>query len=83
MDNIDIKIILLVFEECCGEIPESVREKAEHCECGFVDEGGGRVPWLDLLAEDDFDFWVSVREMGEDGGLDGGEHFRRKRANIV
>ena len=72
-----------MLEERCGEIPESVRGNAEDCECGFVDEGGGRVPWLDLLAEDDFDFWMSLLEMGQDGGLDGGEHFRRKGADIV
>lgn len=41
-----------------------------------MDERRGRVPRLDLLAEEKLDFaGVAGREGGKDGGGEGGKHF--------
>jgi hypothetical protein len=51
----------LVLEERGGKVPEFGRGQALDGEACFVDEGGGWVPGLDLLAEDEL-------EVGSEGG---------------
>jgi hypothetical protein len=62
VDDVDVKEILLDFEQGGAEIPKQLGPGLEDGEGGFVGEGGGRVPGLDLVPEDDF-------EMGRERGV--------------
>lgn len=76
MHNLDIEIFLLVVEQRRAKRPEFVRRKAEYGGAGFVRERAGRVPGLDLLAEDDGDGGgVFGFYEGEDGAVEGAEQF--------
>lgn len=55
MDNIDVKVVILLIKQSFAEIPELIRVRLQHGGSSFVDQGGRRVPWLDLLAEDELD----------------------------
>ena len=69
VDYIGIEVGFLVVEEGGGEFPEFVRGESEDGEAGFMGEGGGGVPGLDLVAEDELEGFggVGFGEGGEDG----------------
>ena len=83
MHDIDVKEILLALEEFCAEIPECARVESEHGDAGFVGEGGGRVPWLDLVAEEEFHVGVFGADGGEDRGVERVEHFGGEGADVI
>lgn len=56
VDDTDVKVVGLLVEEGSGKGPEFGSVGPEDCDGGFVDQGRGRVPGLDLLAEDDLEF---------------------------
>ncbi len=75
MYNIDVEILALLLEQRGAKRPELVGPEPEHGGAGFVDEGAGRVPWLDLLAEDQLEvFGVFGLYEWDDGSVDRVEH---------
>jgi len=53
--DVDIEVLVLLVEECLAELPELVRVGLQDCNTCFVNKRRGRVPRLDLLAEDELD----------------------------
>jgi len=76
MHHVDVEILLLVLEEEVGECPELRWSSPEDSSARLMSKGRGRVPWLDLLAEDDADtrLGVFLLDEGPDGMLDCLEH---------
>lgn len=55
IDDVHIEVLGLLVEECLAELPELVRVRLQDSNTRFVDKRRGRMPWLDLLAEDELD----------------------------
>lgn len=53
--NAGIEKVLLLLKQLLAEVVELLGLDLEHSEARFMDEGRGRVPGLDLLAEDGYD----------------------------
>lgn len=71
--DVDVEVGLLVLEEGGAEVPELGRVELQHGQCGLVDERRGRVPWLNLLAEDDLHLACELRIGPNLGGNRGHE----------
>lgn len=56
VDDIHVEVLGLLVEECLAKLPEFVWVGLQDSNTRFVDECRGRMPWLDLLAEDELDF---------------------------
>ena len=70
MHDIGIEVLCLLGEKSFAEVPERLGLGLKYCYACFVDQSGGRVPWLDLLAEDDLQLiWVLLLENWEDIGI--------------
>lgn len=73
MHNIDIEIFLLRFHQFGAVIPEFIGVQTQDCDGGLVHERAGRVPWLDLLPENElYAVCVGFTAAGE-GGESAGE----------
>lgn len=84
VDHVDVEEVVLQLEQLGGERVEFLGGEFQDCRAGFVGERGGWVPGLDLLAEDDLDAaGVFLFDDGEDGSVEGVEHFSGKWADIV
>lgn len=82
--DIDIEVIPLVREQRGRVIPECRRGELQDREGGFVEEGGGGVPGLDLLAEDEAELGrVFVGDVGGEGWVEGLEDFGGEGAGVV
>ena len=83
--HVRVKVVRLRIEQLFAKVPELVRGKLEDGDAGFVDERGGGVPGLDLLAEDELDVVGVgfVLRVGDDGGVDCFEHFGAEGADVV
>jgi hypothetical protein len=67
-----------------AEFPELRRLELQHGNSGFMNQSRRRVPWLDLLPEQDLDFWrVFLADQRKDWGVDFFEHFCWVRADVV
>jgi hypothetical protein len=83
-DDAHVEVIGLTLEQRRGEIPEPRRRQLEHGQPRLVRQGRGRVPGLDVLAEDQAQFGrVSVRDEGRDGAVHGVEHLGGEGADVV
>ena len=56
MDDADVKVFLLLVEQRRAKGVELLRCELQYTQPCFVRQGRRGVPWLDLLAEDKFDF---------------------------
>ena len=52
----DIEVVGLLVEQRLAELPELLWLGLQDCGAGLVHEGGGRMPGLNLLAENELDF---------------------------
>ena len=78
VDDALIKKVKLVLEERGREVPELGRGDALNRERRFVGQGGGRVPGLDLLADDNLEGGGQGGvgfDVGDGGGGEGFEDF--------
>lgn len=85
VDDVCVKEVLLLFKEFLAEVVELVRLHLEHGKAGFVHECRGRVPGLDLLAEDcDNAVRVFVEErLAQRRAVDGFEELGTEGADVV
>lgn len=79
-----IEKLRLPLKQRSGILPEPGGCEAEDREGGFVTERRGRVPGLDLLAEDQAQLGgVFLRDEGGDGRVEGLEEFARVGTGVV
>lgn len=67
VDDADVEVIVLLVEERFAELPELVGAGLEDSGSCFVHQSRRRVPWLDLVSEDELDL---IRVFGLDQGND-------------
>lgn len=84
VNDVDVEEVDLVLEDGSRVLPKGTRVDSFHGERCLVGERGTRMPWLDLLSEDDLDF---VGEFRVDNWfhvvVHSLEEFCRKRADVV
>ena len=81
--DIDIEVLVLLVEERLAELPELVGVGLQDCNACFVNKRRGRVPWLDLLAEDELDvLGVLGLDEWEDRVVDCVEHLLGELAEL-
>ena len=83
MDDVDIEVLVLLVEERLAELPELVGVGLQDCNTCFVNKRRGRVPWLDLLAEDELHvLGVLGLDQWEDRVVDCVEHLLGELAEL-
>jgi len=84
-DHVDVEKVRLPVEQRGAKGPELVGLELEDGVAGFVDERAGRVPGLDVLAEDEDQVGPVFPEqrVPERGRVDGLEHLRAEGAHVV
>lgn len=85
VDDANVEEVFLLVEQRGAEIVELCGVDFLYGVAGFVDECGGWVPWLDLLAEDGYDAVAIFLEEGlaQVGGVYGFEDLLAEWANVI